>query len=66
MTVNVRKKLGELPVIYAGGVMSNSIIKDMLSAEKNTFFADRAFSADNAAGTALLCRKKYSLTGGVV
>lgn len=66
MTVNVRKKLGELPVIYAGGVMSNSIIKDMLSAEKNTFFADRAFSADNAVGTALLCRKKYSLTGGVV
>lgn len=64
MTENVRKKLGELPVIYAGGVMSNSIIKDMLASKKNTFFADRAFSADNAAGTALLCRRKYLTAGG--
>lgn len=46
----------ELPVLYAGGVMSNSIIKDMI--RKKGFdarFAEPKFSSDNAAGCALLC-----------
>ncbi len=59
LTENLRKKHEDIPVIYAGGVMSNSIIKNMLKSEKNTFFAEPAFSADNAAGTALLCRRRY-------
>ncbi len=45
-----------LPVLYAGGVMCNSIIKDMIL--KNGFdarFAEPKFSSDNAAGCALLC-----------
>lgn len=45
-----------IPVLYAGGVMSNSIIKDMI--KKRGFdarFALPAFSSDNAVGTALLC-----------
>ncbi len=46
----------ELPILYAGGVMSNSIIKAMIA--KTGFdarFAEPRFSSDNAAGCALLC-----------
>ncbi len=45
-----------LPVVYAGGVMSNARIKSEL--KKHGFdarFASPEFSSDNAAGTALLC-----------
>lgn len=59
LTENLTEQYGELPIVYSGGVMSNSIIKNMLSARKNTFFAEPVFSSDNAAGTALLCRRKY-------
>lgn len=46
----------ELPVLYAGGVMSNTQIKDMI--KKHGFdarFAEPSFSSDNSAGCALLC-----------
>ena len=57
MTENLRAVHGDLPVLYAGGVMSNSIIRGMLSVSGNEFFAEPAFSSDNAAGVALLCKK---------
>ncbi len=45
-----------MPVLYAGGVMSNSIIKDMIKKQGfDARFALPEFSSDNAAGTALLC-----------
>lgn len=65
LTDNLITKYGDIPVIYAGGVMSNSIIKDMLMSRKNTYFAKPEFSSDNAAGTALLCRKKYLSEVGI-
>ena len=46
----------KIPVLYAGGVMCNSIIKGMI--DKSGFdarFAEPKFSSDNAAGCALLC-----------
>ncbi|MBQ2765609.1 MAG: peptidase M22 [Clostridia bacterium] len=46
----------DLPVLYAGGVMSNAQIKEMI--KKRGFdarFAEPRFSSDNAAGCALLC-----------
>ena len=49
----------ELPVLYAGGVMSNRLIQARLSRRPNTFFAEPQFSADNAAGVALLCRRNF-------
>ena len=49
----------EIAVLYAGGVMSNRRIQAMLACRKNTYFADPQFSADNAAGIALLCRRGY-------
>lgn len=57
LTANALEKLGDIPVLYAGGVMSNSIIKDMLRAKlkkRELHFAEPKFSSDNAAGTALL------------
>lgn len=58
MTAALQKRYGELPLIYAGGVMSNSILKQTLSTTFGGSFAPPAFSADNAAGIATLCRIK--------
>ncbi len=58
LTTNLREKY-ELPILYAGGVMSNAGIKKALSKYDKTFFAEKAFSADNAAGVALLAREAY-------
>lgn len=46
-----------LPVVYAGGVMSNKLIRPILTkgAGWRVCFSEPAFSADNAAGTAILC-----------
>lgn len=60
LSKNLREIYSDLPILYAGGVMSNSIIKNMLSPLGNVCFAQPAFSADNAAGVALLCRDAYS------
>ncbi len=46
-----------LPVLYAGGVMSNRFIRPLLTAGAawECCFSEPTFSADNAAGIALLC-----------
>ena len=67
LTVNVRKKYN-LPVVYAGGVMSNSIIKKHLIGKlDNIYFSVPEFSSDNAAGVALLTSEAYlnSLKGNL-
>lgn len=58
-SLHLRKVYGNLPIIYAGGVMSNSIIRERLSALDGTYFASVELSSDNACGTALLAYKKY-------
>ena len=61
MTEYAIEKYGDLPLIYAGGVMSNSIIKEKITNRfKNASFAHPDFSCDNAAGIAYLA----SLKGG--
>ncbi|MBE6587243.1 MAG: peptidase M22 [Ruminococcaceae bacterium] len=57
LTENLREEYKDIPIVYAGGVMSCGIIKEELSGFGS--FALPAFSADNAAGTALLARKAY-------
>jgi N6-L-threonylcarbamoyladenine synthase len=51
---NVRMEYPDLPIVYAGGVMSNSIIKNVLSHRKDVYFASPEFSSDNASGIAYL------------
>ncbi len=63
LTRNLREQYPHMPVLFAGGVMSNSIIKDMIRGEGNVYFSQPAFSADNAAGVALLCRAAH-IAGG--
>lgn len=59
LTENLRASYPDIPIIYAGGVMSNKRIGARLAKYKNTYFSAPEFSSDNAAGVALLCRKKY-------
>ena len=55
----LREQHGELPILFSGGVMSNRIIAAELRERLgNVYFAEPAFSADNAAGIALLCRAR--------
>ncbi len=54
LTDNARATYGDLPVIMSGGVMSNTLIKKMLSEKADVYFAEPEFSADNAAGIAIL------------
>ncbi len=52
-------KYGECAFVYAGGVMSNSIIKKMLAQGRDAYFAEPAMSSDNAVGIAVLASRKY-------
>lgn len=52
---------GPLPVLFAGGVMSNGIIRKRFTNEFNGLFAQPEFSADNAAGIAVLTAVKAGL-----
>ncbi len=52
------KNNGALPVLFAGGVMSNTRIRSLLSGIPDSVFASAEFSCDNAAGTAILAYLK--------
>lgn len=59
MTEAARTAYGrDLPVLYAGGVMSNRYLQERLAAD-GALFAEAKYSADNAAGIALLARARY-------
>lgn len=49
----------DFPIVYAGGVMSNVFLQEYLKKRGNAYFAKPEFSADNAAGIALLCRRAF-------
>ena len=59
MTDALLERHGSMPLLYAGGVMSNSIIKNSFTEKYNAVFAPPQYSADNAAGTAYLCYRKF-------
>ena len=46
-------------MVFAGGVMSNGIIKKMLAEGREAYFAEPAMSADNAVGIAALALRAY-------
>lgn len=48
---------GAMPILFAGGVMSNRLMRKRLSDRFDASFAEAEFSADNAAGVALLCQR---------
>lgn len=61
MSLYAREKLGVLPVIYAGGVMSDRYIGEKIkrSLKNNIFFSAPEYSRDNAAGAALYAYYTY-------
>lgn len=58
MTEFALQKYGDLPIVFAGGVMSDKIIKDIITSRFNASFAEPEFSCDNAAGIAFLTSLK--------
>ncbi len=64
MTFAAINRCGELPLVFAGGVMSDVIIREkIISRFKSAHFAAPGFSCDNAAGTAIYGYLKHSRTG---
>ncbi len=58
MTEKLLAQYGNIPVVYAGGVMSNSIIQNNLKNKLNCVFAQPEYSCDNSAGIAYLAYRK--------
>lgn len=54
------EQYGNMPFVFAGGVMCNSIIKAKLQARFDARFAEPMMSADNAVGIAELTRLRFN------
>ena len=54
MTAALRRTYGPLPLLYAGGVMANRLLRAELEKRHGGRFAPPEYSADNAAGIAWL------------
>ena len=61
MTAAAREECGELPLVFAGGVMSDVIIRDsIISRYPDSSFAAPEFSCDNASGVAIFGCMKHT------
>ena len=58
MLTKAIEEYGEMPVIFSGGVSSNSLLRKTVSQLENVYFAERDFSLDNAAGCAIFAYLK--------
>ena len=57
LTQNVMQTFPDLPILFVGGVMSDSILREDLSFCKQALFASPQLSSDNACGTAILAER---------
>jgi N6-L-threonylcarbamoyladenine synthase len=61
MTAAAREECGKLPLVFAGGVMSDVIIRDsIISHYHDASFAAPEFSCDNASGVAIFGCMKHT------
>lgn len=58
MTEFALENVGDVPIVYAGGVMSDKLIKDKLLQKFDASFAEPDLSCDNAVGTAVFAAIK--------
>lgn len=58
MTEALLARFGTLPLVFAGGVMSDGILRESLEEKYGAFFARPEYSCDNAAGVAVLAAWK--------
>ena len=56
---NYEKQYGKTKFVFAGGVMSNTVIKNKILEKFDAVFADPSLSSDNAVGIAALTAKAY-------
>lgn len=54
ITQQILKKYKNTPLVFSGGVMSNTIIRQRFEKKYDAYFAAPEFSSDNAAGIAIL------------
>jgi len=59
MTQALIKKYGKFPLAFAGGVMSNSIIRERMTNKYGALFAEPQFSSDNASGISVLTMLRF-------
>ena len=52
---------GDLPLVFSGGVTSNTLLREMLCAKYACVFAQPEYACDNAAGTAFLACWKHTM-----
>lgn len=58
MTEKLLKEYGNLPLVYAGGVMSDVLIRQRIQNKYDAKFAQSQYSCDNAAGIAVYAALK--------
>ena len=58
MLCGIFDEYGSLPVIFSGGVSSNSLLRERMINKYGASFAEPSFSLDNAAGTAIFAKMK--------
>ncbi len=54
MTYELKQEFGDIPFVFAGGVMSNTYIRKHITEKYGAFFASAELSSDNAVGTAVM------------
>ncbi len=66
--IQIRKENGNLPVIFAGGVLSSLYMRKIINESlENVYFSKPEFSCDNSCGIALLCENAHKTgKGGAV
>ena len=62
-TENALKQYPDTPVVFSGGVASNSLLRQM-TAQFNPIFAQPQFSTDNAMGVAILAMRAMEAKNG--
>lgn len=63
LTKLAHEQLGKLPILFAGGVMSNKYIKGRISEKFDAAFAPSEYSSDNACGIAMLAARSLAFSG---
>lgn len=56
MLSRIIKEYGDLPIVFSGGVSSNTMLRERMNNRFNAYFARPEFSLDNAAGVAVYAR----------
>ncbi len=59
MVISLKEKYGDIPFVFAGGVMSNKIIRESITGRISCTFAKPEYSTDNAVGIAYLAKIKW-------